>query len=233
MKTPAKIILVTGSNRGIGLELVRQLATMGHTVILSARDEAKGEKAAAQLTQQGLSIEFLPLDVSNEKSIHDAAALIKKKYDRLDVLINNAGILHGNASTLSVSKGSMEEHMATNFYGPMLLVQALLPLLKKSTDARIINFTTGMASLSSPGSGTAAYRLSKIALNGLTAILSADLQGTNIKVNSLDPGWVQTGMGGSSAPKTVSEGADTAVWLATADNIPSGKFFRNRKVTEW
>jgi NAD(P)-dependent dehydrogenase (short-subunit alcohol dehydrogenase family) len=233
MKSTTKIILVTGSNRGIGLELVRQLASMDHTLILSARDEAKGEKAAAQLAQQGLAVEFLLLDVSNEKSIHDAATIVKKKYDRLDVLINNAGILHGNADTLTVSKDSMEEHMATNFYGPLLLVQALLPLLKKSADARIINFTTGMASLSSPGSGTAGYRLSKIALNGLTAILSADLAGTNIKVNSLDPGWVQTGMGGNSAPKTVEEGADTAIWLAIADKIPTGKFFRNRRVVEW
>src|SRR5215467_11393144 len=104
MKMTAKIILVTGSNRGIGFELVRQLAAMGHTLILSARDKTKGEKAVAQLAQQGLTVEFLSLDVSNEKSIHEAATIVKKKYDRLDVLINNAGILHGNASTLSVSK---------------------------------------------------------------------------------------------------------------------------------
>src|SRR5882724_8882128 len=104
MKTAVKIILVTGGNRGIGLELVRHLATLGHTLILSARDEHKGEKAVSQLKQQGLSVEFLPLDVSNEKSIQEAATVFKKNYGHLDVLINNAGILHGNASTLTVSK---------------------------------------------------------------------------------------------------------------------------------
>ncbi len=228
-----KIILVTGANRGIGLEIVRQLAGMGHRVILTARDEGKGEKAVAQLERQKLNVEFIPLDVSDEKSIRQVAEIIQKKYGHLDVLINNAGILHGSEGTLSVSRESLEEHMATNFYGPFLLVQALFPLLKKSEDGRIVNFTTGMASLSSPDGGTAAYRLSKIALNGLTAILSADLRGTNIKVNSVDPGWVKTDMGGSGAPKSVEEGADTAVWLATADKIPTGKFLRNRKEVAW
>src|SRR5215831_1786719 len=228
-----KTILVTGSNRGIGLEMVRQLSAMGHQVILTARDKSKGEKAAEQLAQQGLKVYFHLLDVTDEKTIADTSAFVQKQFGQLDVLINNAGILHSNAGLLTVSKSSVEEHMAANFYGPLLLIQAMYPLLKKSPEGRIINFATGMASLSNPGGGSAAYRLSKVALNGLTAILSAELHGTNIKVNSLDPGWVQTGMGGSGAPKTVAEGADTAVWLATAENIPTGKFFRNRKAIDW
>ncbi len=230
---PVKTILVTGSNRGIGLEIVNQLAVMGHTVILTARDKTKGEAAAAQLTRKKLDVHFIPLDVTSENDIQAARDLVRQQFGKLDVLVNNAGILHGSANTLTVSKQVLEQHMAANFYGPFLLVQAFYPLLKNSPEGRIINFSTSMSSLSAPGTGSAAYRLSKVALNGLTAVLSADLRGTNIKVNCLDPGWVQTDMGGSGAPDTVTKGADTAVWLATTDKIPTGKFFRNRKEISW
>ena|ERR1700730_11810332 len=233
MDTKQKIILVTGANKGIGLEIVRQLAKKGHQVILTARDQTKGNAAIEKLKAEGLKVHFIPLDVTNEGDIKNIKKEIHEKFGRLDVLINNAGILIGNQDSLNVSKGSVQEHLETNFYGPLLLSQQLLPLLQKSEEGRIINFSTSMARLSAPGSGTAAYRFSKVAVNGLTAMLSADLAGTNIKVNSLDPGWVQTDMGGRGATRSPAEGADTAVWLATADEIPTGKFFRDRKELAW
>ena len=228
-----KIILVTGANKGIGFEIVRQLAKQGHQVILTARDKNKGLAAVERLAAEGLKVHFIPLDVTKEQEISNLKEEIQEKFGRLNVLINNAGILIGNENSVSVSKRSLQQHLDTNFFGPLLLSQQLIPLLQKSEEGRIINISTSMARLSAPGSGTAAYRLSKVALNGLTAMMSADLAGSNIKVNSLDPGWVQTDMGGAGASRSVTEGADTAVWLATAEKIPTGKFFRDRKELEW
>jgi NAD(P)-dependent dehydrogenase (short-subunit alcohol dehydrogenase family) len=228
-----KVIVVTGANRGIGYEIARQLAKSGHEVIITARDANKGKQAGEKLASQGWKTRFIQLDVTKTADIQNLRDCIEEHFGHLDVLINNAGILQGKENTLKVSRDSVQKHLDTNFLGPLILSQQMIPLLKKSEDGRIINFSTSMARLSAPGPGTAAYRFSKVAINGLTAMMAADLVESNIKVNSVDPGWVQTEMGGAGANRSVSEGADTAVWLATSPNIPTGKFFRDRKELEW
>ncbi len=228
-----KIILVTGANRGIGLEIVKEVAELGHIAILTARDEVKGRKAAEDLQQSGLNVHFIQLDACDENSIQQAVSKVAEQFGRLDVLINNAGIFTDREDSLSVSRKVVQEHLDVNFIGPMMVSQAFIPLLKKSKEGRIINFSSQMGRLNGMGGGSAAYRFSKTAINSLTGVMAADLAGTNIKVNSMCPGWVKTDMGGAGASRTLQQGADTAVWLATAEGIPTGKFFADRKETEW
>jgi NAD(P)-dependent dehydrogenase (short-subunit alcohol dehydrogenase family) len=228
-----KVIVVTGANKGIGFEIARQLAKMGHEVILTARDANKGKLANEKLASQGWKARFIQTDVTKQADIQNLRDCIEEHFGHLDVLINNAAILEGTENSVVVSKETVQRHLETNFFGSLMLSQQLIPLLRKSEEGRIINFSSSMARLSSPGPGTAAYRFSKVAVNGLTAMMAADLANTNIKINSMDPGWVQTDMGGAGANRSVAEGADTAVWLATVNNIPTGKFFRDRKELEW
>ena len=228
-----KVIVVTGSNKGIGFEIAWQLAKDGHEVILTARDANKGKQANEKLASQGWKTIFIQLDVTRSADIQNLRDCIEEHFGRLDVLINNAAILHGDEDSVHVSKDTVQRHLDTNFLGPLMLSQQLIPLLRKSEEGRIINFSTSMARLSAPGTGTAAYRFSKVAMNGLTAMMAADLAGSNIKVNCMDPGWVKTDMGGTGANRSVAQGADTAIWLATEPNIPSGKFFRDRKELDW
>lgn len=138
-----------------------------------------------------------------------------------------------NSDTTTVSKTVLQETMETNFFGPFLMSQSFLPLLKKSPSGRIVNISSGMGALSEMGKGHAAYRISKTALNGVTTAMAADLAETKIKVNSMCPGWVRTRLGTDAAPRDTTKGAETAVWLALADNIPSGKFFRDMKEIDW
>jgi len=228
-----KIILVTGANRGIGLEIVKEVAELGHTAILTARDEVKGRKAAEAMQQKGLNVQFVRLDAADKDSIKQAAAFVAEQFGRLDVLINNAGIFNDRENSLAVSREVVQEHLDINFIGPLMVSQAFISLLKKSEEGRIVNFSSQMGRLNGMGGGSAAYRFSKTAINSLTAVMAADLAGTNIKVNSMCPGWVKTDMGGAGATRTLQQGADTAVWLATAEKIPTGKFFADRKQTEW
>jgi len=228
-----KVIVVTGANKGIGFEIAWQLAKTGHEIILTARDPNKGKQANEKLASQGWKTIFIQLDVTKSADIQNLRDCIEEHFGHLDVLINNAAILHGDEDSIHVSKDTVQKHLDTNFLGPLMLSQQLIPLLRKSEEGRIINFSTSMARLSAPGRGTAAYRFSKVAMNGLTAMMAADLAGSNIKVNCMDPGWVKTDMGGAGANRSVAEGADTAIWLATEPNIPSGKFFRDRKELEW
>jgi NAD(P)-dependent dehydrogenase (short-subunit alcohol dehydrogenase family) len=228
-----KIILVTGANRGIGLQIVKEVAEMGHNAILTARDEVKGKKAAEQLKQNGLNVRFIQLDAANESSIHLAAKKVEEQFGKLDVLINNAGIFNDKHNSLTVSKNAVLEHLEVNFIGPLMISQAFIALLEKSKQGRIINFSSQMGRLNGMGGGSAAYRFSKTAINSLTTVMAADVAGKNIKVNSLCPGWVKSDMGGPGAYRSLHEGADTAVWLATADNIPTGKFFADRREIAW
>jgi NAD(P)-dependent dehydrogenase (short-subunit alcohol dehydrogenase family) len=228
-----KIILVTGANRGIGLEIVKQVATMGHIAILTARDEDKGKNAAAELQNSGLNAQFVQLDAVDENSIEKAAKCVAETFGRLDVLVNNAGIFNDRENSLTVSKKAVQEHLDINFIAPLIISQAFMPLLRKSTGGRIINFSSQMGRLNGMGGGSAAYRFSKTAINSLTAAMAADVAGTNIKVNSMCPGWVKSDMGGEGAYRSLEQGADTAVWLATAEKIPTGKFFADRQETEW
>ena len=232
-----RIALVTGANRGIGLEIARQLARQpGIRVVLTARDEAKAGAAAAKLKREGLEVETAALDVTRDASIAALAAVLEKRHGRCDILVNNAGVmLDPRGSRVLDSKAqTYRDTLETNLLGPLRLVQALAPLMKKHRYGRIVNLSSGQGQLSEMGVGTPAYRVSKTALNALTRTLAADLQGSGILVNAMCPGWVKTDMGGPSAPRTVEQGADTAVWLATLPGDgPSGGFFRDRRPIPW
>lgn len=230
----ASIIVVTGGNRGIGLEICRQLADRGAQVILTARNIKSGEAAASQLAHGGKSVQFHPLDVTDAASVKKLRDFLERSFGRLDVLINNAGILvDREGSGLEVNLATVRETLETNALAPLHLAQALAPLLRKSKAGRIINVSSGMGSLSEMGGGYAAYRISKAALNAVTGILAAELSAA-VAVNSMCPGWVKTDMGGANAEREVKQGADTAVWLAldTPQEL-TGKFLRDRKVIPW
>lgn len=231
-----RIVVVTGGNRGIGFEICRQLAKRGLHVVLTARSAAKGRAAAAVLRDEGLEVEPRQLDVTSARSIKALAAHLNKRHGRLDVLVNNAGVLlDPRGSRLLDSKvNTYRDTLETNLFGPLMLCQALVPLMRKNGYGRIVNLSSRLGQLSDMGTGTPAYRISKTALNALTRTLAAELRDTNILVNSMCPGWVKTDMGGPKAPRTPEEAADTAVWLATLpDGGPSGGFFRDRQPLPW
>ena len=228
------IVLVTGANRGIGFEIARQLADRGATVILTARKPDAGKAALEKLGAVKSKVEFQPLDVTKSASIVALHQFLEKTYGRLDVLLNNAGIIsEDDGSILEVKLENVRETLETNTLGPLKLAQELVTLLKKRGKGRIVNMSSGMGQLSSMEGGYAGYRISKAALNAVTGILSAELRGS-VAVNSMCPGWVRTDMGGANAERDVSEGADTAVWLALdAPQDLTGKFIRDHKVIPW
>jgi NAD(P)-dependent dehydrogenase (short-subunit alcohol dehydrogenase family) len=228
------VVVVTGGNRGIGLEICRQLKTRGARVVLTARKPAAGEAAAAGLTGGKHAALFHPLNVTDGKSIAALCDFLKERCGHLDVLINNAGIIaKGEAPALTVDLATVRETLETNALAPLHLAQALLPLLKRGRSPRIVNISSGMGALTDNDGGYAAYRLSKTLLNGVTTILAAELAGA-VAVNSVCPGWVKTDMGGGGATREVAEGADTAVWLALdAPATLTGKFVRDREVIPW
>jgi NAD(P)-dependent dehydrogenase (short-subunit alcohol dehydrogenase family) len=226
-----RIAVVTGGNRGIGLEICRQLAQAGMHVILTARDEAKGKAAAKKL-----GVESHQLDVDSDESVKAFARWIKDTHGRCDVLVNNAGVmLDPRGSRVLDSKiETYRDTLETNLIGPLRMIQSIVPLMRKQGYGRIVNMSSGQGQLTEMGVGTPAYRVSKTALNALTRTTAADLHGTGILVNAMCPGWVRTDMGGSGAPRSVEQGADTALWLATLpEKGPSGGYFRDRKQIPW
>ena len=230
-----KIAVVTGANRGIGFEVCRQLAGLGMKVVLTSRDAAKGEAAAAKLAATGLTVACRTLDVTNDASVTAFAAWIEGELGTVDVLVNNAGILDARgARVLTTSLQTLREVLVTNVEGPFLMCKALVPLMQRRKYGRIVNLSSGLGQLSEMGAGTPAYRLSKAALNALTRTLAAELGGTNILVNAVCPGWVRTDMGGPHALRSVEQGAETVMWLATLpDGGPTGGFFRDCKPIPW
>lgn len=228
------IVAVTGGNRGIGFEICRQLAARGARVVLAARTPAAGKAAIEKLANEKLAADFHVLDVTDGKSIAALRDFLKDRFGHLDVLINNAGIIaDGEDAALKVDLATVRTTLETNTLGSLHLAQELAPLLKRSKSGRIINMSSGMGELSDNGGGHAAYRLSKTALNGVSATLAAELRG-KVAVNSVCPGWVRTDMGERHAPLDVADGADTAVWLALdAPQQLTGKFVRERKVIPW
>jgi len=230
-----RIALVTGGNRGIGLEVCRQLAGLHMRVILGSRDETKGVAAAKQLATAGLSVEARQLDVASVQSIRECMNWVRRDVGRLDILVNNAGIMieEGDADPLEELE-MVRDTMQTNVYGPLLLSRLAVPIRKSRRYGRIVNLSSGMGSLTEMGAGYVAYRLSKAGINVLTRVIAAEAEGMGILVNSVDPGWVQTAMGGRGASRTVEKGAETVVWLATLpDSGPTGAFFRDRKPIAW
>lgn len=231
-----KIALVTGGNRGIGLEICRQLSAHGITVLMGSREFAKGEKAVSNFRRQGVTnIHPYQLTVNDEDSIQGLYRKIEQDFDRLDILVNNAGIYPDTAhSLLTVDIDLMRRAMDVNAYAPLRLIQVLLPLMKKNRWGRIVNVSSSMGDPDSLSNGYPAYRFSKMTLNLFTRVLAQELNGTGIKINVMRPGWVRTDMGGSGAPRSVEEGADTAVWLATLpDDGPNGGYFYDRQPLDW
>ncbi|MTI23002.1 SDR family oxidoreductase [Fulvivirga sp. RKSG066] len=229
-----KTIVVTGGNRGIGREIVRQLAKLNHQVILACRNIKDGEEAVREFDNTS-NIEVKELVLTDQQSIHDFAKDLYSRYEKIDVLINNAGVFEDDGvSAKNIDYGVLQSTWLINTVGPILLSQTILNLLKGSDEGRIINMSSGMGAIASlSAGGSPAYRISKAALNAYTQILSADLHDTNIKVNAMCPGWVKTDMGGHGAHRSVEKGAETAVWLATAEDIPNGKFLRDKVVIDW
>lgn len=231
--------LVSGANRGIGFEIVRQLARLGVLAVIGARDPKDGVAAAEKLQSEGLDVPVVALDVDREGSAAEAVAEVKRLYGRLDILVNNAAILIDEpggfkASLFDLKAETVRRTMETNLIGPIRLIQAAAPLMREQEYGRIVNLSSGAGQLAEMGSGYPAYRMSKTALNALTRIAAAELGGGNIKVNAMCPGWVRTEMGGANAERSPEEGADTAVWLATLpDDAPTGGFFRDRKPIAW
>ena len=220
-----KVALVSGANRGIGAEIARQLAAdHGFTVLAGARDPGKVEAREGVVPVE--------LDVSDDDSVEAAFDRVESDPGRLDVLVNNAGI-GGNYmdSAAEFDLDDARRTLETNLFGAWRLAQAVLPLLRQSDDPRIVNVSSGAGQLDDMQGGYPAYRISKAGLNALTRILAAEERG--VRTNSLCPGWVRTDMGGSGAPRSVQEGADTAVWLATDPEVGSGGFYRDRKPIPW
>lgn len=229
------VALVTGANRGIGLEVVRQLARLGFTVMLGSRDERKGEEAAADLTRDGLKVQAVRLDVTDESSVEESRRSVKGRFGRLDVLVNNAAILYDTWQRAeNADFRIVREAFETNTLGAWRVSKAFLPLLRAGARGRIVNVSSESGSLASMGGGTPAYSVSKAALNALTRMLADELRRDGILVNSVCPGWVATEMGGPNAPRTPAEGAAGIVWAATLpDDGPTGGFFRDGEPLPW
>jgi NAD(P)-dependent dehydrogenase (short-subunit alcohol dehydrogenase family) len=231
-----RIAVVTGGNKGIGLEICRQLAKKGLRVLLTSRDPAKGETAAQGLRADALDVLYHVLDVDRDDSVRTLCAYLDKEFGRADVLVNNAGVLLDRRST-SVLKEPLDTFRATletNFYGALRMCQALVPLMRRHHYGRIVNLSSGLGQLEDMGDGTPAYRVSKTALNALTRMVATAVRPDDILVNSMCPGWVRTDMGGADATRSVEKGAETAVWLAMLPHGgPSGGFFRDRKPIPW
>jgi NAD(P)-dependent dehydrogenase (short-subunit alcohol dehydrogenase family) len=245
MARKQRIALVTGANKGIGFEVARQLARKGFHVFLGARNEEAGKAAAQKLNHEAEEegsgenggrggVTVLKIDVSKPDSIRRAAEEFSKKSDRLDALVNNAGILlDDDKDVLTTTPEMFETTLRTNTVGALLVSQAFVPLLRKSDAPRIVNVSSGGGQLTDGADGWApAYCISKTALNGVTAQFAAALP--KFAVNSVCPGWVRTDMGGSNATRSVAEGASGVVWLAAdAPQHETGKFWRDRKTIPW
>lgn len=231
-----KLAVVTGANRGIGLEICRQLAQRGLRVFLTSRDRGKGEAARAQLTEEKLDVEFAQLDVADAASIEHFAKFLADEAGAADVLVNNAGVMLDakGARVLTSPIATFRETMEINVYGPILVSQALIPLMKRRGYGRIVNLSSGLGQLAEMSDGNPAYRVSKTSLNAVTRMVAAAVRDCNILVNSMCPGWVKTDMGGAGATRSPAQAADTAIWLATLpDDGPCGGFFRDRKPIPW
>ncbi|MBA3425046.1 MAG: SDR family oxidoreductase [Rubrobacter sp.] len=227
-----RIALVSGGNRGIGLEICRQLAERGYTVVLGSRDEGKGRAAAEELEGNVIPHQ---LDVADAESVDRIAAFLEEEFGRLDVLVNNAGIANDEGQRgVDADLNRVREALEANVLGAWRLSEVVIPLMQRGGYGRIVNVSSGVGALEDMGGGSPGYRVSKTALNALTRILSSELRGSGILVNSICPGWVATDMGSPGAPRPVEDGADALVWAATLpNNGPTGGFFRDRRPIAW
>jgi NAD(P)-dependent dehydrogenase (short-subunit alcohol dehydrogenase family) len=231
MTDDRRIALVTGANRGIGLEVVRQLAERGYTAVLGARDLEKGRAAAEELA---VEVEARRLDVADDGSVRELTGALERDFGRLDVLVNNAAIHYDTWQRgVDAELDLVHEALETNLFGAWRTTQACLPLLRGSRHARIVNVSSGAGALTDMGGGAPAYRVSKASLNALTRILAVELRGDGILVNSVCPGWVATDMGGPGG-RRVAEGAASVMWaVVLPDDGPTGGFFRDGRPIDW
>lgn len=231
-KENQKTVLVTGANRGIGLEVCKQLGELGFHIFLSARNNEKGEKEVEKLLEKGIKITFLKMDVADENSVIKSAGEFKKLSLQLDVLINNAGILKDSGGITGMTTKELWNHLNTNSIGAFIVIREFLPFMNKG--GRIINVSSGAGSLATMSTYAPAYSISKTTMNATTRQFAAGLKPPNIAVNSVSPGWVKTDMGGMSVSGSVKKGAETIVWLATESPInKTGLFWRDKKVIDW
>lgn len=230
-----RIALVSGANRGLGLEVSRQLAASGVTVLLGARNALAGDKAARQLRRDGGKAIAVPLDVTSAEDVRELAARIEGEYGRLDILVNNAGAYFDvDNQASSVNLDVVRQALETNLLGAWQLTEAMLPLMQRHDYGRVVNVSSGCGAMDSDGTCCPAYRVSKAALNSHTRMLAAELAGSGILVNAVCPGWVATDMGGHGG-RPVAEGAAGIVWAAMLPTRPAvtGGFFRDRMRIDW
>lgn len=228
-----KIALVTGANKGIGLATAKLLAQNGFTVLLGARDQYRGQEAADHLSDQGLDVQYIPLDVADDGSVQAAARRVENDFDALDVLVNNAAInVDGGRSVLEVTADEFRHTFETNVLGVVRTTQAFWPLLLRSSSPRVINVSSGLGRLYDMKNESPSYSTSKTALNALTRQF-ADLGAGKVSVNSICPGWVRTDMGGKHAKRTPEEGASIIIHLATIDTPPTGQYLNEAGEINW
>ncbi len=226
------IVLITGSNKGIGFETARQLLELDYDVYISSRDIAKGHEAVENLNKMGLKPRFVQIDVTNHNSIIAAKNQIEQEVDKIDILINNAGIMLEKSSILDISVEILDNTLKANVYGPMMMIQEFYPII--NSGGKILNLSSILGQLKSMKNYSTAYSLSKTALNALTRQFAVALAKQNIAVYSIHPGWVKTDMGGTDAQLELKDGAFTSVWLATDGTIEqTGKFFYRKNELDW
>jgi NAD(P)-dependent dehydrogenase (short-subunit alcohol dehydrogenase family) len=238
------IALISGANKGIGYEIARGLGEKKITVLVGARDEARGQAAVTKLKAEGADARYVKLDVTDDATIRGAAEWIEKEFGRLDILVNNAGIGEwgGRAKPSSTELAKVREVYETNLFGPIAMTQAMLPLLQKSKHGRIVNVSSSLGSLTlatQPDSPVAqmsilGYNTSKTALNSMTVQFANELKDTPIKVNAICPGYCATDLNGHSGPRTAAQGAVVAIQYATiGDDGPTGGYFSDEGRMPW
>ncbi len=235
-----KVAIVTGANRGLGHALTKALAEDDYKVFMVGRNKIEIDNASAKLQEAGLDIEGFEADVSKARHITALSSYVSSQFDHLDLLINNAGVivepggLDSQVTCFTINPELVEEAFSVNTVGALRLVQAFYDLLKKARQPRIVNVSSGMGSISHMKAGWPGYRMSKAAMNALTVILSKELEDTRIKVNSVDPGWVRTDMGGPNADRSIEEGIEGILWAAKLPpDGPTGGFYKDGKILDW
>jgi NAD(P)-dependent dehydrogenase (short-subunit alcohol dehydrogenase family) len=230
-----RVAVVTGANRGIGLEACRQLLDRGLKVVMTGRDESALRKAARTIGESSDRLLTVPLDVTDPSSIAAARRAIVKQAGEVDVVVNNAAILvHEDVGVLETPAKGFRDTFETNVFGAIEVCRVFVPPMSERRYGRVVNVSSGVSQLSRMSTYAPAYSISKTALNAFTRVLAETCRGRGVLVNAVDPGWVRTDMGGPSAPRSVEQGADTIAWLATLpDDGPTGGFFRDRRQIDW